>query len=82
MGENPLWAGGHGRTAARFLRSTGWVSGSGKPLTPLGGWWTRGSPRYQVPIFWHLMQDTLEELRTEWGPGANALGAKVGEGRG
>ena len=33
----------------------------------LGGWWTRGSPRYQVLTLGHLMLDTLEELRTEWG---------------
>ena len=34
----------------------------------LGGWWTRGSPRYQVLSLGHLMLDTSEELRTEWGP--------------
>jgi hypothetical protein len=34
----------------------------------LGGWWTWGSPRYQVLSLGHLMLDTTEELRTEWGP--------------
>jgi hypothetical protein len=45
-----------------------WLSGYGKPWTPLCGWWTRGSPRYQVLSLGHLTLDTAEELRTKWGP--------------
>jgi hypothetical protein len=41
------------------------VSGCVKPLTPQGGWWIRGSPRYQVLSLGHLMLDKAEELRTE-----------------
>jgi hypothetical protein len=57
---------------ARFPRGPRWASGCVKPLTPHGRWWTRGSPRYQVLSFWHLMLDMAEELRTNWGPGAGA----------
>jgi hypothetical protein len=50
----------------------------------LGGWWTRGSPRYQVLSLGHLMLDTSEERRREWVPrdGSVSPGAKGGEGRG
>jgi hypothetical protein len=41
-----------------------------KPLTPLSGWWTSGSPRYQLLSLGHPMLETAKELRTEWGPGA------------
>ena len=34
----------------------------------LGEEWTRGSLRYQVPSLRHPTLDTVEELRTEWGP--------------
>ena len=93
VGENPspaiapvLWAGG------RFLNGPGWVSGCVKPLTPLSRWWTRGSPRYQVPG--HPKLDMAEELRTKWPPqhthththththGSLAPGLKGGEGSG
>jgi hypothetical protein len=43
----------------------GWASGCVKPLTPHGGWWTRGSPRYQVLSLQHATLNTAEELRTE-----------------
>ena len=62
-----LWAGGHGRTAERFSHSPGWASGCVRPLTPQGGWWTRGSPRYQVLSLQHPTLDTAEELRTDGG---------------
>jgi hypothetical protein len=48
-----------------FPCSPGWTSGCVKPPTPHGGWWTRGSPRYQVLSLRHPMLDILEELRTE-----------------
>ena len=77
MGENLLptrvpllWAGGPRRTAACFPLDPKWASGYVKPQTPLGGWLTRGSPRQQVPSLWHPTLDTMEELRTKWGPGA------------
>jgi hypothetical protein len=43
-----LWAGRRRRTATPFPCDTGWVSGC--DMTPhVSGWWTRGSPKYQVP---------------------------------
>ena len=39
-----LWTGRHGRAARHFPLSPGWAS---KPLTPLDGGWTRGSPQNQ-----------------------------------
>jgi hypothetical protein len=60
----------------------GWASGCVSPQIPHGLWWTRGSSRYQVSLQ-HPMLDTVEELRTDRGPGA-ALGPrdKGREGRG
>jgi hypothetical protein len=44
-----LWAGGHGRTVARFPCSPGWVSSCGKPRNPAhvgaGGRKARGCSR-------------------------------------
>ena len=58
------------------------VSGCVKPLTPHGGWWTRGSPRYQVLSLQHPRLDAVAELRTElWAPGQHP-GMKGGESRG
>ena len=62
----------------------GWASGCVRPLTPHSGWWTKGSPRYQVLSLWHPTLDMVEELRTNRGPGA-ALGPggerKRGQGK-
>ena len=63
-----LWAGGCGMTARCFPHGPGWASGCVKPLTPHGGWWTRGSPRYQVLSLQHLTLDSTEERRTAQGP--------------
>jgi hypothetical protein len=41
-----LWAGGRGRAARHFPLGPRWAS---KPLTPLGGGWTRGSPHTSSP---------------------------------
>ena len=41
----------------------GWASGCVKPLTPHGGWWTRGSPRYQVLSLRHPTLDMAAENR-------------------
>jgi hypothetical protein len=45
-----LWAGGCSRTAGRFPLSPEWASGCVKPLTPLSGGWTRGSPRTRFSV--------------------------------
>ena len=42
---------------------TVWASGCGKPLTPHGGWWTRGSPRYLVLCLRPPTLTTSEERR-------------------
>jgi hypothetical protein len=41
-----LWSGRLGRSAWCFPLGSGWAS---KPLIPLDGGWTRGSPWYQGP---------------------------------
>jgi hypothetical protein len=60
-----LWAGRCGRTVACFPQGPRWVSCCVKPKTLLSRWWTRGSPRHQVPSLQHPTLDTKEELRTE-----------------
>ena len=52
-----------------------WASGYVKPLTPHGGWWTRGSPRYQVLSLQHPTLHTTEKLKQNSGPRA-ALGPR------
>jgi hypothetical protein len=72
MGKTPhparvlvLWAGRQERTAAYTFHMPQDAVLSHWPQ--LGGWWTRGSPRHQVPSLWHPTLDTAAELRTEWG---------------
>lgn len=62
---------------ACFLRCPRWASGCIKPLTPHGGWWTRGS-------LWHPTLDMVERLRTELGTlGQHSVPEmKGGDGRG
>ena len=97
VGENlhparvPLfWVGRRGRTATRFPRGPGWVSGCGKPLIPLGGGWTKGSSRSlglmearDKRFSVSGIPNTSEELRTNGGPRAAwaAPGPKGEEGR-
>ena len=61
--ENPrssrvllLWAGRHGRLPRTFHLALGmcvgvWLCKATEPQ--LGGWWTRGNPRYQVLSLGH-----------------------------
>jgi hypothetical protein len=55
---------------------------------PTRRWWTRGSPRHQVPSLQHPTLDTTEELRIEWGlrgstePWGQREERAGGEGRG
>ena len=53
-----LWAGGHGRAARHFPLGPGWAS---KPLTPLDGGWTRGSPQNQGAPGRHPVAPGLQE---------------------
>ena len=52
----------------------------------LSWWWTRDSPRHQVPSLWHPTLETAEKLRTEGPPpptpAALSPGPKEGKGRG
>jgi hypothetical protein len=72
VGENPhlpkfQCSGQNCRMLSTWPQVCVWLCEATKPQ--LGGWWTRGSPRYQVLSLGHLMLDTAEEeLRTEWGP--------------
>jgi hypothetical protein len=43
-------------------------------------WWTRGSPRYHILTLGRLKLDTVEELRTEWGPRGCSV-SPVAEGK-
>ena len=64
------------RTLSMWSRVGAWLwEATGHQL---GGWWTRGSLRYQVLSLGHSTLDTSEELRTNGGPRA----AKGGDGRG
>jgi hypothetical protein len=60
-----FWMGRNGRTAGHITRGPRWASGCVKPLTPHDGWWTRGSPRYQVLSLQHPTLDMVEDLRIE-----------------
>jgi hypothetical protein len=57
--------GGCARSARHSPCSSRWTSGCVRPLTRDGGWWTRGSPRYQVLSLQHPSHDTVEEQRTK-----------------
>jgi hypothetical protein len=78
-----IWAGR--RTATCFPHGPRWASGCVRPLTPHGGWWTRGSPRNQVLSLCLPMLDMVEELRTDRGPQGGTWTPEIrekGSGRG
>ena len=76
------WADMGGLTATCFPRGPGWVSGCVKPRTPAWQVVDKGQSRYQFLSRGHLMLDTVEELRTKWGPpGGSSVRLKRGEGR-
>jgi hypothetical protein len=59
--------GGRTREDCCTLSTLPWMCGCVKPLTRLGRWWTRGSPRHQVPSL-------LASYAEYWGGAENRMG--------